>query len=113
MQAGDLLFGQLVTVDGITVLEACAPVAIPPGQKLRLIDLHERIERLSSITPEALLDWDIELREEYLAIMDEVLHPRLPTLQNTDGEALVLQQLFFDVDSAQDAFDALKPRPCN
>jgi hypothetical protein len=43
MQAGDILFGQLVAVEGIVLMEACAPCPIPPIHKIELIRLRKRL----------------------------------------------------------------------
>jgi hypothetical protein len=109
MGAGDTLYAQLVTCDGITILEACAPHPIPPIEKIGLIDLRERMAGgLHPPSPDTLLGWDTELREAYLDIMDGIIHPRLPHLQNTEGEDIAFHRLVFEVTSAQGAFDALK-----
>lgn len=109
MEVGDAFFGQVVTCDGVTLLEACGPHAIPPGRKIELIELAERLGRGPfPPTSETLADWDIELREAYLDLYDALVRPRRPVFQNTDGEDLAFHRLRFETPSAQRAFDALK-----
>jgi hypothetical protein len=108
MTPGDLLFGQLVTAEGITLMEACSPHSLSPEDKIPLIDLRERINANGPTTPEFLCEWDIELREEYLYMIEAIRNPPTPRLQNTDGEPIVFQTLSFEIPSAQEAFDALK-----
>jgi hypothetical protein len=109
MQPGDIVFGQLVTADGITILEASSLCFIPPIYKIELMDFRKDLLRGEPrCTRAALHDWDIELIERYLGIMDKVLHPQLPTLQNTDGEPLEMHRLVFDIDSPEKVLDALK-----
>ena len=109
MQPGDILFGQLVTAEGITLLEASSLYRIPPMYKIELIDFRKELLRGEPrCTAAALQDWDLELIERYLAIMDNVLHPRLPQIHNTDGEPLEMHRLVFDIDSPQKVLDALK-----
>ena len=110
MEAGDLFFGQLVTVDGVTLMEACSPHAFPPGDKLELIDLRRRIAGAGALPldGDALEDWDIEIRQMYLDLVDALLNPRMPRLQNTDGEPIAFHRLSFAVPSPHDAFQALK-----
>jgi hypothetical protein len=43
MQRGDLLFGQLASVDRLTMLEACNGFAIPPMEKAPIIALRAQI----------------------------------------------------------------------
>jgi hypothetical protein len=109
MQAGDIVFGQLVTAEGITLLEAASLCFIPPIYKIELIDFRKALMRGGPrFTAATLCEWDLQLIERYLVIMDKVLHPQLPKLHNTDGEPLEMHRLVFDVDSPGKAFDALK-----
>jgi hypothetical protein len=108
-QPGDILFAQIVETDGIALVEALSPFTIRPDAKAAIVELRQRIAAIEgAFGPERLREWDPELRELYLDIADRVLNPKLPALQNTDGEPLSLQRLIFDIDSAQEAFDALK-----
>jgi hypothetical protein len=109
MQVGDSLFGQIVTCDGVSLLEACGPFVVTPLDKIRLIDFRERMKAgVTGVTPENLGDWDLELRGAYLDIADGLLRRPRPQMQNTDGEAFALHRLDFEIESAQRAFDALK-----
>ena len=109
MAAGDLLFGQLVTSNGVTLLEACSAIVMPPLEKIGIIDLRERMR--GGVQPpsrDTLRDWDIELRDAYLAIFDRLMNPSLPRLVNTEGEELAPHRLVFEISSARNAFHALK-----
>jgi hypothetical protein len=109
MQVGDSLFGQIVTCDGISLLEASGPFVVSPRDKIRLIDLRERMKAgVMGVTPENLGEWDLELRGAYLDIADGLLRRPRPQVQNTDGEDFALHRLEFEIESAQRAFDALK-----
>jgi hypothetical protein len=113
----ELIFAQLASVQGVTLLEATSPVALPADDKVALITLRKRMRHQveSDTTPEPastdadqLSMWDIELRELYLTLSERLLHPTLPELVTTDGETLEFHKLVYDIDSAQTAFDALK-----
>ncbi len=109
MRRGNLFFGQLVTTQGITLMEACSPHGFPPDVKFDLIELRDRIEAHESpLTPDSLRDWDIELREVYLDALDALRNPRRPVLQNTDGDPTEFHRLTFRIPSARQAFEALK-----
>jgi hypothetical protein len=109
MQPGDIVFGQLVTAEGITILEAASLCFIPPMYKIELIDFRRELLRGETRCIAATLrEWDLELIERYLDIMENVLHPQLPKLHNTDGEPLEMHRLVFDIDSPQKVLDALK-----
>lgn len=105
----EILFGQLVAVDGIVMLECSSPFGLNPGDKIAILDLRDRICANGKYTPaEALRDFDSEIRELYLSIANRILDPQLPDLRNTDGDPLVPQKVIFEIDSPQHAFDALK-----
>lgn len=109
MQPGDILFGQLVTVDGITVMEACSPHAFPPEGKLDLIDFRKRLAAGPvPLDGEALRESDLEIREMYLVGIDALLNPRLPRLRNTDGDPILFHRISFAIGSADEAFHALE-----
>ena len=110
MQAGDLLFGQLASVDRLTMLEASNGFAIPPMEKASIIEMRTRIASAHpAITHQVLRDLDIELLDLFHEIADRLFNPRLPILQNTDGEPLSPHKLVFDLEAPpQAAFDALK-----
>jgi hypothetical protein len=71
MEPGHILFGQIVSMEGITLMEACSPHTLPPEDKLWLIDFRERIGARSPLSPEIVAEWDIELRESYLKRMED------------------------------------------
>ena len=111
MEVGDILFGQLVPIDGIVLLEACSPYSIPPIEKIPIIELRKQIISKPNgdlFNNELLREWDVEIRELYLDLVAQMLDPPDPVLQNTDGELVVPQRVTFDIDSAEAAVAALK-----
>jgi len=110
MEPGDLLFGQLASVGRLTMLEASNGFAIPPMEKAPIVELRAHIAFAHPvITHQILRDWDFELLDLFHEIAERLYNPRLPTLQNTDGEPLSLHKLVFDLNAPpQVAFDALK-----
>jgi SEC-C motif/Protein of unknown function (DUF2384) len=110
MQAGDLLFGQLASVDGLTMLEAFTGFVIPPMQKASIIELRTRIASAHPrITHRVLREREFDLLDLVHEIADRLFNPRLPILRNTDGDPLSPHKLVFDLEAPpQAAFDALK-----
>ena len=107
---GDLLFGQLASVDTLTMLEASNAFAISPMEKAQIIELRARIASAHPlITRQLLRDYDFELLEVFHEIAERTFNPKMPSLQNTDGEALSPHKLVFDLNvPPQAAFNALK-----
>jgi hypothetical protein len=110
MQPGDLLFGQLASVDHLTMLEASNGFAISPIEKAQIIAFRAFLASVEpEITHEVLRDWNFELLELFHEIADRAFNPPVPILQNTDGEPISPHKLVFDLKAApQAAFDALK-----
>lgn len=109
LQDGDILFASLVRCDGIVMMEGVAPAPMPPIHKLPILKLRKIIAAgREQFSGEQLEVWDVELRVLYIDVMESILNPPLPQLCNTDGDELSLQRLIFEIESAQEAFDALK-----
>jgi hypothetical protein len=109
LRAGDLIFAKVVPIDGIAVLDGMSPVAIPPGEKPRIIELRKKLAHSRDLFGSELLkEYGVELLGLYHDIVDDLLDPRPPRLQNTDGEPLELHRLVYDLDSPRDAFEKLK-----
>jgi hypothetical protein len=110
VQRGDLLFGQLASAEGLTMLEAFNGYAIPPIEKALVIDLRARIARGNpQITFDVLREYDLELLDLFHEINDRLFNPPLPVLQNTDSDPLMFHKLVFDLKvSPQTTFDAVK-----
>jgi hypothetical protein len=108
---GDIVYGQLVEIDGVGVLEACSPYVLSPVDKIPIIDLRSRVLRRESgaIDARALLrEWEIELRELYHELVRALLDPSPPELRNTDGDPLVPTRAMFAVESADETLAALQ-----
>ncbi len=110
VRRGDLLFGQLASVDRLTMLEASNAFAISPMEKAVIIELRTHIASAHpAITRQVLRNSDFELLDLFHEIADRAFNPKMPKLQNTDGEPLSPRKLVFELDATpQVAFDALK-----
>lgn len=109
LRAGDLLFAKVVPIEGMYLIEGMGPVAVPPADKPGIIELRKKIGSQGDLfAAELLRDWDLELRELYLALADRQLDPQLPELRNTDGDPLQMHTLIFDLDAPEAAFESLK-----
>jgi hypothetical protein len=106
---GDMLYGTVVSAGGVTVLDATASLLFSPDDRLAVLSFRKAHPQLAAAPSDAVVaDWDIELRELYLALSDRVSSPTFPELQNTDGHPIEFQTVFYDIDSAQAAFDGLR-----
>jgi hypothetical protein len=113
VQVHDVIYAQLATAQGVTLLEATSPVALPPDDKLAIFELVGRVRENADDAGIDYADidlgmWDIELRELYLDLSERRLYPEVPYLQNSDGDDMEFHKLDFDIDSAQRALELLR-----
>ena len=99
LKDGEIIFGLVVPVQSIALVEALAPFSFPPIFKTHLIHVRQRNELQNHS--------DMAFRSLYFALAEAYLNPKPPELHNTDGDRLEPRTLYFDIDSPQMAFDAL------
>jgi hypothetical protein len=109
---GDLLYGSVWTLPGITVLGCSAPINIPLSWKAEIICLRKMLRRRIAkqkrpLNSEDLIRYADEIRATYLLVRDSYDKP--PRLSNTDGDPLVFHTLTFQIESPNNAFEALAP----
>lgn len=108
MRAGDILFAKIARLNDIALFEGLTPVMIPPDRKAPILALRKRMAR-GKKAPAAPppKEWDLDLLDTYHEIVEPILNPRMPQMQNTDGDPFMPHTLVYDIDSPQEAFDAL------
>lgn len=116
LEPGQIIFGGLVETEGVTLIEGMGSTALEVRHKLAIIDWREsfreelvelEVEPTRENLQEHLREHSDELVHGYLDWVDELHHPPLPEVVNTDGEPLEPQRLLFDIDDAEAAFAAL------
>jgi hypothetical protein len=108
-QKGHVMYQLLATAGGVTVAEATGAYDISPGLKIKLYELAEQKPALRAATSNSdLAEWDLELREVYLSIADDIEHPRPIDMRNTDGEELEFHSIHYDIESPEAAFSGLR-----
>lgn len=108
-QRGDIFLARVAELEGLAVLDACAPIAFPPLEKAPIIDLRNQILRTHSmLTPEVVREHQREVLQIYHSTADRLLNPTMPKLANTDGEPLAFCRVTYEISSPGGAFDALR-----
>jgi len=106
---GNILFGSIVKMDQVALLEASASFMFPPIEKAIIIPLRTRIKDQNiALTKKFLIDYSTDYLEIYHDIVNRLLNPVMPKLQNTDGDPLLMHTLLFVIESPRAAFDTLK-----
>ena len=110
LEKGSIIYTSVVTLDGDSIMLGCAPYSFAPSYSGLFLDLREEMADDEAWGPELLRRRDIELRGLYFDIREDLLDPRLPVMQNTDGDPLQLTKLYYELNcTPQEARDALAP----
>jgi hypothetical protein len=110
LRAGDLTYTRVVTAGGASIMIGASPWVIPPAWHLRVLDFRQQLRPSRLLTVEELRDYDIEIREFYHHVIDEIQHPRLPSLRNTDGGPIELTTMTYELGvTTAEAVERLRP----
>ncbi|HXH75733.1 MAG TPA: SEC-C metal-binding domain-containing protein [Bacteriovoracaceae bacterium] len=105
---GDIIFGKVLQIEGIGVLEACSSIIIRPQMKLQVLKLRKwLLKENDKIDNELLHDFAFEIMEQYQEIYEYVMNPPRPVITNTDGNLLIPHKLIFQINDPKDTFEAL------
>lgn len=108
-ETGQIVFGKLAKVDHVAILEASAPIFLPPIEKFAILELRKELYALENPPSHALLEkYEYEMLAIYHEVYERLHNPPIPSLRNTDGDPTVFQKLIYDIQSPQTAFAALK-----
>ncbi len=108
-EAGQIVFGKLVKVDHVAILEANAPIFLPPINKIVILELRKELCAQENPPSQTLLKkYTHEMLAIYHQVYERLHNPPTPSLRNTDGDPMVFQKLVYDIQSPQAAFTALK-----
>ncbi len=83
LRKGSIIFTRIMTMDDDSIMVGCAPFVIPPSYIDEIIDSRESLTaRFQNLDLDILHDYDIELRELYYDIREQLHSPVLPELRN-------------------------------
>jgi len=95
LKVGDLTFTRVITAGGASILIGACPWVIPASWRIPIIDMRDKFRPKGLLTREELQDYNFELRQVYHHIVDALMHPKIPVMQNTDGDPLELTTLTY------------------
>ena len=110
LQRGDIIYCAPTSIAGVTSNHAMGPYSLRPLAKRDVLELRKWIMDHSGsdeIRDRHLDEYEPDIRDLYLDSVDQMLNPN-PQITNTEGHPLVPQKLYFDIESADQAFHALK-----
>ena len=112
LRAGDMLYAQIWNQPELAVFGSSAPVCIPPGKKVEVIELRKKLRKKIAkqnrdLTAADLLRYADAIRAVYLDIRDALHAP--VRFCNTDSDPLLFHTLTFRIDAVEAAFEALAP----
>lgn len=107
---GELVWGRVISIDGLSVFSGMGTIALEPEDKIPVIDLAAELRRRHRrVTSEVLREEEATIRGLYLELRHRRLHPTPPIFHNTDDELIVFHTLRFQVEDPHEAFEALTP----
>jgi hypothetical protein len=110
VQPGDIIYARAVPFADVALFVGSGEIVIPPAFKGAILDARKELRaRLRKLTEEKLLRDEAVLRAVYFGIRTSIVHPRLPELQNTDGDPMEFHTLTYKIASAEAAITALAP----
>jgi hypothetical protein len=95
LKVGDLTFTRVITAGGASILIGACAWVIPASWHIPIIEMREKFRPKGLLTREELQDYSFELRQAYHEIVDALMHPKIPVMQNTDGDPLELTTLTY------------------
>jgi hypothetical protein len=110
LQEGDVVYGRVATLSGLSIFEGIGSVALRPSRKAEILELRRELRgEAGTISTQTLREASQALRDTYHGLRRRELNRSLPMLQNTDGDPLQFCTLAYRVPSAEAAFMALRP----
>lgn len=109
LQPDDILLAKIIQIDHLHVFEALAPFSSPPSEKAPILALRQLMQaEHTSLTSTHLKNYEREILDIYYFTTERLFKPVISKLKNTDGDDILFHTLVYDIDSAEEAFDALK-----
>lgn len=109
LERGKIIYCATTHLPGITSNIGTSPYALRPTAKRDILELRKWMidqSRGAEITENHLALFEADIRGLYLDAVEAMFRP--PHLMNTDNDPLLPQKLYFDIESAEAAFQALK-----
>ena len=112
-QIGGFLFGRLAIVGEVTIFDAVAEILFPVEWKGTVLEARQSIRKALKIkkdampSPQDIRGFEEEIRTLYRDLKNAAENPKPPTLTNTDGEPLSFNKVIFQIENANDVFEAI------
>jgi hypothetical protein len=110
LQPGEILLTRVVADGDIAVMSGMGPYPLPPSDHLQILDFRERVLRRGGAADRATVKAAaLPIVWLYRHLVERMLNPPPPVLQNTDGDPLAPTTLVFELRcGVRHAFDRLK-----
>lgn len=109
LKKGEIIYCATANLKGLTSNISTGPYALRPTAKRDVLELRKWIIEETAcpdIKEDDLISFEPDIRTFYLDTVKAMFRP--PKLANTDNDPLLPQKIYFDIESADAAFHALK-----
>ncbi len=106
---GDVVFAQILELDGVAIFLASGTTALPPERTSDVLDLRDRHAKARApLDEKQVRELDRELRRLYQRIREMLHRPLSDRVRNTDGDELVMIRIRYRLAcTPREAFDRL------
>lgn len=106
VRKSDIVFARLAVIGSVGMFAGLSTYPVPPLYKPDIIGLRAEIKAEDpTITEEVLVDWELDIRGLLLELDRRLF--TTPKLVNTDGDPIEYHTVFYEIDSAEEAFEKL------
>ncbi|MFN2512436.1 MAG: hypothetical protein ABR568_13590 [Pyrinomonadaceae bacterium] len=109
LKRGEIIYCATTQIGKIKSNVSCSPFALRPIAKRDVLNLRKQFAAAvgdETLTDVHLQEFETDIRNLYLNLLEEMFAP--PQMVNTDQEPMLPQKLYFDLESVDEAFHALK-----
>jgi len=110
LKRGDIIYCATTRIGEVTSNIATGPYALRPTAKRDVLELRKWMladSKSDEITNLLLEFYEADIRDLYLDYARQMLNPH-PRIRNTDNDPMLPQKVYFDIESSEQAFHALK-----
>jgi hypothetical protein len=104
-----LTLAQVVDHGGRLHFEAVGALCLPPLEKIKILEIRKHLFKGKDCPRHQLDDLDLAFIGFYLEMLEDSQDGEMPVLHNTDGQMIEFVKLTWEISSAHEAYQALKP----
>jgi hypothetical protein len=108
LNENQIIMARTVTLNNNSIIIGIYPMSLPVKCQIDFINFKQYYSKGKDFTDEILFEYDMEIRETFIYLVNELLDASPPKLRNTDDEDYVVNDIYFSLAcTPQEAFNLL------